>query len=184
MFDNIDYQIGISVGANLALNEPNDSNIVLEIKNKITNKNIIAIYVNGGDVYVDLGNLGSDPFYIEQTNISEIICDAITKLLGDLNSSASKNSGASTASDTVNAMSADEQMQLVLDIADGKLGVLVMQNVLVGLIAALTSKGEGSTDIATIIENSTSTSPSASICNSIRLSQSTSISTVISSLSA
>ena len=152
MFDNIDYQIGISVGANLALNEPNDSNIVLEIKNKITNKNIIAIYVNGGDVYVDLGNLGSDPFYIEQTNISEIICDAITKLLGDLNSSASKNSGASTASDTVNAMSADEQMQLVLDIADGKLGVLVMQNVLVGLIAALTSKGEGSTDIATIIE--------------------------------
>lgn len=43
-------------------------------------------------------------------------------------------------------------MQIILDIADGKIGVLVMQNVIVGLVAALTSGGEGGTDVADILE--------------------------------
>lgn len=43
-------------------------------------------------------------------------------------------------------------MQVVLNIADGKLSALVMQNVLVGLIAALTSKGESDLKIDEILE--------------------------------
>lgn len=149
MFDDIEYNIGLSLGANLALNEPNDSNIVLEVKNKITNKNILAFYVEGQNIYLDFGSLGRQPVYLEGTNLCDEICKYVIGLLGNLDSIV-KN-GASVAADEVVANSADEQMQLVLDITDGKLGALVMQNVLVGLIAALTSK-DGSTDIANIIE--------------------------------
>ncbi|HBW05592.1 MAG TPA: hypothetical protein DEF02_03285, partial [Clostridiales bacterium] len=149
MFDDIEYDIGLSLGANLALNEPNESNIVLEIKNNITNKNILAVYIEGQNIYFDFGSLGREPVYIEGTNLCDVLCKKVVELLGDLNSIV--KSGASTAADEVAVNSADEKMQLILDITDGKLSVLVMQNVLVGLIAALTSN-DGSTDIATIIE--------------------------------
>lgn len=57
-------------------------------------------------------------------------------------------------------------MQIILDIADGKIGVLVMQNVIVGLVAALTSGGEGGTDVADILEQFDLDIPLTLICNS------------------
>ena len=148
----ITYKLGLKLGANLALNDPNSTKIVVEIKNVVEDTNIIAIYVNGQNVYVDLGALGRKAFYLENTNVSELICNEITKLLGNLNGLVSGTGDAQTAGDAAD-MSADEKMQVILSIADGKIGMLVMQNVLVGLIAALTSNGStGDVDIAKVLE--------------------------------
>ena len=148
----ITYKLGLNLGANLALNDPNSTKIVVEIKNVVEDTNIIAIYVNGQNVYVDLGALGRKAFYLENTNVSELICNEIAKLLGNLNGLVSGTGDAQTAGDAAD-MSADEKMQVILSIADGKIGVLVMQNVIVGLIAALTSNGSaGDVDIAKVLE--------------------------------
>lgn len=148
----ITYKLGLNLGANLALNDPNSTKIVVEIKNVVEDTNIIAIYVSGQKVYVDLGALGRKAFYLENTNVSELVCNKIAKLLGNLNGLVSSTGDAQTAGDAAD-MSADEKMQVILSIADGKIGVLVMQNVIVGLIAALTSNGSaGDVDIAKMLE--------------------------------
>lgn len=59
-FENdISYKIGLTLGANLALQDPNSSKIVIELKNVVEGTNILAVYVSGQKVYIDLGQLGS-----------------------------------------------------------------------------------------------------------------------------
>ena len=60
----ITYKLGLNLGANLALNDPNSTKIVVEIKNVVEDTNIIAVYVSGQKVYVDLGALGRKAFYL------------------------------------------------------------------------------------------------------------------------
>ena len=151
--DDVSYKIGLTVGANLVLNEANASRMIVELKNENSGESILSVYVDGGDIYFDFGELGGNkPFYLKNTNFSEVICNYVKKLLGDLNSVVGKGGNdASTAADTAE-MSADEKMQLILGISEGKLSVLVMENVIVGLIAAITSGTSGDIDIAKVLE--------------------------------
>ncbi|MDE5601036.1 MAG: hypothetical protein K2J16_00875, partial [Clostridia bacterium] len=135
--DNISYQLKLTLGANLTLGNPNDVKIVIELANALENKNIMAIYLNGPTVYIDLGSFAEEAFYIEDTNIAQQLCQVISDLLGKT-ASAGTSGDAMVASDApVAPLSAEEQMSIMLDISNGKLGALVTQNVIVGLIATL-----------------------------------------------
>ncbi|MDE6059947.1 MAG: hypothetical protein K2G31_00515, partial [Clostridia bacterium] len=135
--DNISYQLKLTLGANLTLGNPNDVRIVIELANALENSNIMAIYVKGPAVYIDLGGFAEEAFYIEDTNIAQQLCQVISDLLGKT-ASAGTSGDAMTASDMpVETLSAEEQMNIMLDVSNGKLGALVTQNVIVGLIAVL-----------------------------------------------
>lgn len=56
----------MTVGANLVLNEANASRMIVEIKNENNGESILSVYVDGGDIYFDFGELGGNkPFYLK-----------------------------------------------------------------------------------------------------------------------
>ena len=143
--DEIEYRPVLKLGANISLSDVNSTEIVIELAEKTSDSNILALYLKGQTLYVDFGSLGKEAFYIENTNISALIAEAISSLLGRI-----ENLGGSEALMAAeSAASLEEQLQILMSISDGKLGLVITQNVILGLISALVG---GTTDVGEVID--------------------------------
>ncbi len=132
--EDIQYGIGVSLGANLALNNPESTEIVIELLNTIEDEVIAGFYLKGSELYVDMGKLSEQAIFVRNTDLSDRLCGFIVELMGKLGEDAE----ALTAADD----DASEQFEIALNIANGKLGLLVTENVIIGLIAALAGNSE------------------------------------------
>ena len=130
----ITYGIGLTLGANLALNNPENTKIVLELLNTVEDEIIAGLYIKGSELYVDMGKLSKQAIYVSNTDIADRLCAFIVELMGKIG----ENAEAVTSADP----DAEHELEIMLNIANGKLGLLVTENVILGLIAALAGNDE------------------------------------------
>ena len=140
----MDYKFSLTLGANLTLNDPNRTEIEIEIlnmaENAVRGEIVMGIYIVGPELYVDMGKLADQAIRVTNTDLADRICAFISKLLGRINEEdLLTSSDAYTASDDV---SADEALGIMLTLANGKLGVLIAENIIIGLISALAGNNE------------------------------------------
>lgn len=133
--DDIKLAVDMYVGANIWFGNPERTEIALEIRDAIGGNVIIAIYLRGSALYVDMGMLSDNDFVVENTGIIATVTEKISELLGGLTDSVSA-SEAVTATDASAQAENDEILDIVLEIAEGHLAINVTEKVLLGIIGA------------------------------------------------
>lgn len=136
--DDITLAVEAYIGANIWFGSPERTEIALEVRDAIGGEVIIAIYLRGSAMYVDMGMLSDNDFVVENTGIIATVTAKVGELLSGADGGTSA-SEALTASDAVAQADGDDMLDIVFDIADGHLALNVTEKVLLGVIGALVS---------------------------------------------
>ncbi|MEG1662952.1 MAG: hypothetical protein RR338_03110, partial [Clostridia bacterium] len=99
--------LDLSIGANIDLNDPSKTEIILELFNPITDQILIGLYAKGSSIYVDMGFFNKEDFYVENSTLAPALIRELRKVLGGAvaggaGDAMSAENGATTAADGAN----------------------------------------------------------------------------------
>ncbi|MEG2541158.1 MAG: hypothetical protein RSB59_05260, partial [Clostridia bacterium] len=102
--ETMQLDLDLSIGANIDLNNPDNTEIILELFYPTEDKTIIGVYAKGGSIYVDMGFFNKEDFYVEKSPLVPALIRELKKVLGGAvaggaGDAMSAESGATTAAD-------------------------------------------------------------------------------------
>lgn len=148
--DDLSLAVDVYLGANIRFGDAENTEIALEIRDALSGDVIIAVYLRGSAMYVDMGKLSDKDFVIENTGIISTVIEMVSELLaGTGNNDGTGASEAVTASDAAAQADGEDMLDIVFEIAEGHLALNVTERVLLGIIGAVAGTD---VDIASIFE--------------------------------
>lgn len=149
--DDLRLAAEIVVGANIHFGSADATEAMLVIRDKYAQDNIIlAAYLRGSRLYVDMGMLSDHDFYIDNTGIVQFLLDKVSELLLD-------EQGAKDSSEAVTATEDEEEdalemLEIVLEAGKGHIALSVTEAVLLGILGAVLPKTDSNVDINEVFE--------------------------------
>ena len=154
--DDIAVGIAIDLGANIYLADAEKTEVSLVIRDSNNTADdgsdiILAAYLRGDKLYVDMGMLSEDNFYVTGTGVVQFLLGKVNELLtGDGESGV----GSSEAVTATNGKSTEEEeleaLNIILEATQGHLALSVTEAVLLGIVNAVAGGQE--VDINEIFE--------------------------------
>ena len=154
--DDIAVGIAIDLGANIYLADAEKTEVSLVIRDSNSTAEdgsdvILAAYLRGDKLYVDMGMLSEDNFYVAGTGVVQFLLGKVNELLaGDGESGV----GSSEAVTATNGKSTEEEeleaLNIILEATQGHLALSVTEAVLLGIVNAVAGGQE--VDINEIFE--------------------------------
>ena len=137
--DDLTLGVDIGLGANIYFADAESTEIVLEIRdrnNSDENENLVlAVYIRGSALYVDMGMLSEHDFVFENTAIVSTVLEMVNEALGMAQSSVGSSEAVTAAGD------GDEgektTLDIVLEVGEGHIALNVTEAVLLGIIGAV-----------------------------------------------
>lgn len=137
--DDLTLGVDIGLGANIYFADAESTEIVLEIRdrnNSDENENLVlAVYIRGSALYVDMGMLSEHDFVFENTAIVSTVLEMVNEALGMAQSSVGSSEAVTAAGE------GDEgektTLDIVLEVGEGHIALNVTEAVLLGIIGAV-----------------------------------------------
>lgn len=137
--DDLTLGVDIGLGANIYFADAESTEIVLEIRdrnNSDENENLVlAVYIRGSALYVDMGMLSEHDFVFENTAIVSTVLEMVNEALGMAQSSVGTSEAVTAAGE------GDEgektTLDIVLEVGEGHIALNVTEAVLLGIIGAV-----------------------------------------------
>ena len=137
--DDLTLGVDIGLGANIYFADAESTEIVLEIRdrnNSDENENLVlAVYIRGSALYVDMGMLSEHDFVFENTAIVSTVLEMVNEALGMAQSSVGSSEAVTASGD------GDEgektTLDIVLEVGEGHIALNVTEAVLLGIIGAV-----------------------------------------------
>ncbi|MBO5982339.1 MAG: hypothetical protein J6Q06_00490, partial [Clostridia bacterium] len=146
--DDIIIEAELYIAGNISLSNPDNMELMVEIvgvDNATTDGTIFGIYLRGRDVYVDMGILSENDILIADTDIAQMLVDALGSILGG-------ESEAETSSDDSSASAG--ALEIVFGIVEDNIALTITEQTFKGLIAFaisyLASSEDGGMDLGNI----------------------------------
>lgn len=140
----------VYVGANINLINPTETEIVLQLTDRLDNdKDILGIYLRGSQIWVT-GVLFSNPFTIENTAFAALISQTIADLLAGNKDDDQPAEGSSSATTAADEGQAADPLEVLFNISENHLSLIITKELLTTLISALA--GDSAAEISKIIE--------------------------------
>ena len=135
--DDLRLAVDVYLGANIMFGDAENTEIALQIKDAISSDVILAVYLKGSAMYVDMGKLSDKDFVIENTGIISTVIEMVSGLLAGVEDNGTEGaSEAVTASDATAQADEEDMLDIVFEIAEGHLGLNVTERVILGIIGA------------------------------------------------
>lgn len=135
--DDLRLAVDVYLGANIMFGDAENTEIALQIKDAISSDVILAVYLKGSAMYVDMGKLSDKDFVIENTGIISTVIEMVNGLLAGVEDNGTEGaSEAVTASDATAQADEEDMLDIVFEIAEGHLALNVTERVILGIIGA------------------------------------------------
>lgn len=135
--DDLRLAVDVYLGANIMFGDAEKTEIALQIKDAISSDVILAVYLKGSAMYVDMGKLSDKDFVIENTGIISTVIEMVSGLLAGVEDNGTEGaSEAVTASDATAQADEEDMLDIVFEIAEGHLALNVTERVILGIIGA------------------------------------------------
>lgn len=135
--DDLRLAVDVYLGANIMFGDAENTEIALQIKDAISSDVILAVYLKGSAMYVDMGKLSDKDFVIENTGIISTVIEKVSGLLAGVEDNGTEGaSEAVTASDATAQADEEDMLDIVFEIAEGHLALNVTERVILGIIGA------------------------------------------------
>ena len=135
--DDLRLAVDVYLGANIMFGDAENTEIALQIKDAISSDVILAVYLKGSAMYVDMGKLSDKDFVIENTGIISTVIEMVSGLLAGVEDNGAEGaSEAVTASDATAQADEEDMLDIVFEIAEGHLALNVTERVILGIIGA------------------------------------------------
>lgn len=139
------------IGANVNLINPTQTEIVLELQDKLNaDKTILGVYLRGSQIWVT-GELFANAFTIENTAFAALISQKIAEFMSGNTGDNSSANGASSAVAAAEGEQASDPLEVLFNISENHLSLIITKELLTTLISALA--GDQAEEISNIIEN-------------------------------
>lgn len=136
--DDLRLAVDVYLGANIMFGDAENTEIALQIKDAISSDVILAVYLKGSAMYVDMGKLSDKDFVIENTGIISTVIEKVSGLLAGVEDNGTEGaSEAVTASDVTAQADEEDMLDIVFEIAEGHLALNVTERVILGIIGAV-----------------------------------------------
>lgn len=136
--DDLRLAVDVYLGANIMFGDAENTEIALQIKDAISSDVILAVYLKGSAMYVDMGKLSDKDFVIENTGIISTVIEMVSGLLAGVEDNGTEGaSEAVTASDATAQADEEDMLDIVFEIAEGHLALNVTERVILGIIGAV-----------------------------------------------
>lgn len=142
----------VFIGANISVSDPDKTQVVLELRDGITDTVVFGAYLDGATLWIRGGELPIGNVRIENTGFAELIGGVITDLLSSVTASGSAEALAAAEGD---AYASNDALAVFFELAKDRIALSITETFLVALISAVTATPDGDpadTDIAGIIE--------------------------------
>ena len=152
--DDLTLGLDIKLGANIHFSDEDATEIALEVLDSNADPDsadalVLAAYIRGDRLYVDMGMLSDKNFYIENTGVVSKITEAVNKLLKTGRQGIS-NSEAVAATEGEEGEDALTALDIVLEAGEGHIALSVTEAVILAIIDAVANNS--SEDSATTEE--------------------------------
>lgn len=138
--DDLRLAVDVYLGANIMFGDAENTEVALEIRDAISSDVILAVYLKGSAMYVDMGKLSDKDFVIENTGIISTVIEMVSGLLAGVEDNGTEGaSEAVTASDATAQADEEDMLDIVFEIAEGHLALNVTERVILGIIGAFAS---------------------------------------------
>lgn len=135
--DDLRLAVDVYLGANIMFGDAENTEVALEIRDAISSDVILAVYLKGSAMYVDMGKLSDKDFVIENTGIISTVIEKVSGLLAGVEDNGTEGaSEAVTASDATAQADEEDMLDIVFEIAEGHLALNVTERVILGIIGA------------------------------------------------
>lgn len=135
--DDLRLAVDVYLGANIIFGDAENTEVALEIRDAISSDVILAVYLKGSAMYVDMGKLSDKDFVIENTGIISTVIEMVSGLLAGVEDNGTEGaSEAVTASDATAQADEEDMLDIVFEIAEGHLALNVTERVILGIIGA------------------------------------------------
>lgn len=135
--DDLRLAVDVYLGANIMFGDAENTEVALQIKDAISSDVILAVYLKGSAMYVDMGKLSDKDFVIENTGIISTVIEMVSGLLAGVEDNGTEGaSEAVTASDATAQADEEDMLDIVFEIAEGHLALNVTERVILGIIGA------------------------------------------------
>ena len=135
--DDLRLAVDVYLGANIMFGDAENTEVALEIRDAISSDVILAVYLKGSAMYVDMGKLSDKDFVIENTGIISTVIEMVSGLLAGVEDNGTEGaSEAVTASDATAQADEEDMLDIVFEIAEGHLALNVTERVILGIIGA------------------------------------------------
>lgn len=135
--DDLRLAVDVYLGANIMFGDAENTEVALEIRDAISSDVILAVYLKGSAMYVDMGKLSDKDFVIENTGIISTVIEMVSGLLVGVEDNGTEGaSEAVTASDATAQADEEDMLDIVFEIAEGHLALNVTERVILGIIGA------------------------------------------------
>ena len=147
--DDLTLGLDIKLGANIHFSDESATEIALEVLDSNADPDsadalVLAAYIRGDRLYVDMGMLSDKNFYIENTGVVSKITEAVNKLLKTGQQGIS-NSEAVAATEGEEGEDALTALDIVLEAGEGHIALSVTEAVILAIIDAVANNsGEDS----------------------------------------
>ena len=142
----------VFIGANISVSDPDKTQVVLELRDGISDTVVFGAYLDGTTLWIKGGELPIGNVRIENTGFAALIGGVITDLLSSVTASGSAEALAAAEGDTY---ASNEALSVFFELAKDRIALSITETFLVALISAVTATPDGDpadTDIAGIIE--------------------------------
>lgn len=142
----------VFIGANISVSDPDKTQIVLELRDGISDTVVFGAYLDGTTLWIKGGELPIGNVRIENTGFAALIGGVITELLSSVTASGSAEALAAAEGETY---ASNEALSVFFELAKDRIALSITETFLVALISAVTATPDGDpaqTDIAGIIE--------------------------------
>ena len=152
--DDLTLGLDIKLGANIHFSDESATEIALEVLDSNADPDsadalVLAAYIRGDRLYVDMGMLSDKNFYIENTGVVSKITEAVNKLL-KAGQQGISNSEAVAAAEGEEGEDALTALDIVLEAGEGHIALSVTEAVILAIIDAVANNS--SEDSATTEE--------------------------------
>ena len=154
--DDIAVGIAIDLGANIYLADAEKTEVSLVIRDSNSTAEdgsdiILAAYLRGDKLYVDMGMLSEDNFYVAGTGVVQFLLGKVNELLAGDGTNGVGSSEAVTATEGKSTEEEElEALNIILEATQGHLALSVTEAVLLGIVNAVA--GGQKVDINEIFE--------------------------------
>ena len=142
----------VFIGANISVSDPDKTQIVLELRDGISDTVVFGAYLDGATLWIKGGELPIGNVRIENTGFAALIGGVITDLLSSVTASGSAEALAAAEGETY---ASNDALAVFFELAKDRIALSITETFLVALISAVTATPDGDpadTDIAGIIE--------------------------------
>lgn len=142
----------VFIGANISVSDPDKTQVVLELRDGISDTVVFGAYLDGATLWIKGGKLPIGNVRIENTGFAALIGGVITDLLSSVTASGSAEALAAAEGETY---ASNEALSVFFELAKDRIALSITETFLVALISAVTATPDGDpadTDIAGIIE--------------------------------